>query len=482
MSTDLFHYKRTSVANALAGDFFYTLDLNQRFTYVNPPLLSLWKKSLSEVIGKNFEDLGYPPHLVELHREQMNATLAGHIVNGENEYTDEAGETAFYEYTFVPVMDARGKVYAIAGSTRNVTVRKYIERQLKESESNFRTFAEAMPQMVFVADPNGSITYYNKRWYDFIGVDGTEGYGWKDLPVHHPDDLEQTVARWKEAVESGSDYETEYRLRRHDGVYIWHLGRAHPVRDADNQIIMWVGTNTDINDQKIYQKKMEDQRNQREKIVAGLSHDLRSPLTAAKLKAHLLHVRIAEPNLSELARKISKDMDRADRMISDILDASLIESGEPMNLNIKTMNMTSLVQSVLDEFQIVYGPRFRFTREHSENGYWDEEAVKRILENLLSNAVKYGDDKSPIQVGVAINGPQVALSIHNKGHAIPESDLPTLFDVYKRSALAHGKPGWGLGLTLVKGLAEAHGGYVDVRSCATEGTTFTVNLPMDSRK
>lgn len=481
VSSGFFNINQKKVASALAEDFFYLLDIGQRFTYVNPSLLDLWKKTLPEVIGKNFEELGYPPELVTLHRRQLDEVLTGKVVRGENAFTSSENETSFYEYTFVPVMDSDSRVTGIAGSTQNITARKYVEERLQESENSFRVFAEAMPQMAFVADPAGNIIYYNRPWYDFIRMEGTEGEGWRELPVHHPDDLDRTIKRWQEALSSGLPYEIEYRLRRHDGVYIWHLGRAQPVRDSSGNILMWIGTNTNIHSQKTYQEEIELQRIQREKLIAGLAHDLRSPLTSTKLKAHLMRIKTSSPDIRYLAQKISGDMDRADRMISDILDASLIGAGERMQLKFHDMNLTELIQGVIDEHQIIYGPRFRFSSVETSQGYWDEEALKRILENLLSNAIKYGTDDSPITVALNLFQGKVEFSIHNNGNPIPEKELSSLFEVFKRSRIASGKPGWGIGLTLVKGLTEAHGGTVKVKSCPSDGTTFSIILPIDSR-
>lgn len=478
----IFRINKVKVESALAEDFFYVLDMDQRFTYVNPSLLALWKKTLPEVIGKNFEELGYPSDLVKLHREQLNEAMTGKIVRGENEFTNSDNETSFYEYVFVPVMDAKSNVTAIAGTTQNITARKYVGERLKESETLFRVFAEAMPQMAFVADPQGNIIYYNKPWYEFVRLEGTEGTGWKDRPIHHPEDLQRTKLSWEESVQSGTPYEIEYRLRRHDGVYIWHLGRALPVKDADGKIQMWVGTNTDINSQKNYQNDIELQRNQREKLIAGLSHDLRSPLTSTKLKAHLLKVKSSSPDVHILAQKIAGDMDRADKMISDILDASLIGAGERVQLSFHSLNLKDLIQNIVDEHRIIYGPRFNFTSLTSSEGHWNEDALKRILENLLSNAMKYGTEDSPITIALHKRKEKIEFSIHNVGNPIPEQELSSLFEVFKRSRIASGKPGWGIGLTLVKGLAEAHGGRVDVKSCIHDGTTFTVQLPMDSRE
>src|SRR5204862_493311 len=122
---------------------------------------------------------------------------------------------------------------------------------LAESELRFRTLADTMPQMVWSARPDGHNDYFNARWYAFTGVaeGATDGTGWAE--VFHPDDRDQAWSLWRRSLADGEPYQIEYRLRRHDGVYRWVLGRALPIRDAGGQITRWFGTCTDIHEQKL---------------------------------------------------------------------------------------------------------------------------------------------------------------------------------------------------------------------------------------
>lgn len=119
-----------------------------------------------------------------------------------------------------------------------------------ESQITFRQLANAMPQMVWSARPDGSHDYYNAQWYAFTGVPvgSTDGDGWNTM--FHPDDQQRAWVRWQHSLETGEPYEIEYRLRHHSGTYRWTLGRALPVLSASDEIVRWVGTCTDIDDQK----------------------------------------------------------------------------------------------------------------------------------------------------------------------------------------------------------------------------------------
>jgi two-component system sensor histidine kinase/response regulator len=133
------------------------------------------------------------------------------------------------------------------------TIRRPSQRRTADVEGGreSRFLAEAMPQIVWTATPDGAVDYFNEHWLEYTGLtfDQTQGWGWAS--VLHPDDLANCVNVWTHAVQSGTPYEIEYRLKRaSDGAYRWHLGRALPFRDASGSIIKWFGICTDIDDQK----------------------------------------------------------------------------------------------------------------------------------------------------------------------------------------------------------------------------------------
>jgi PAS domain S-box-containing protein len=117
-------------------------------------------------------------------------------------------------------------------------------------DPRYRTLADSMPQMVWATDANGAHFYYNRRWYEFTGLSEQESLGFGFANALHPDDKQRTLEHWQRAWRDGASYEIEYRFRRHDGAYHWFIGRAEPVRDAEGRIVEWVGTCTDIDDQK----------------------------------------------------------------------------------------------------------------------------------------------------------------------------------------------------------------------------------------
>lgn len=167
---------------------------------------------------------------------------------------------------------ARQVMAALDGRRRDHVMqaerRRHVEAVI-DSNNRFRTLADAMPQMVWSTLPDGFHDYYNARWYESTGVpDGsTDGEGWNEL--FHPDDRDRAWTLWRHSLATGEPYEIEYRLRHHSGQYRWTLGRALPIRDDDGQIIRWMGTDTDIHEQK---QMMEE----REMIAHELSHRIKN--------------------------------------------------------------------------------------------------------------------------------------------------------------------------------------------------------------
>ncbi|WP_425473656.1 sensor histidine kinase [Sphingomonas xanthus] len=140
---------------------------------------------------------------------------------------------------------------------------------LRESDLRFRTLADAFPHMVWSTLPDGYHDYYNARWYEFTGVPAgsTDGEAWNGM--FHPDDQERAWGLWRHSLRTGEPYEIEYRLRHHSGEYRWVLGRAMPMRNSEGTIIRWMGTCTDIHEQK-------RQANQNEILSRELSHRIKN--------------------------------------------------------------------------------------------------------------------------------------------------------------------------------------------------------------
>jgi signal transduction histidine kinase len=217
-------------------------------------------------------------------------------------------------------------------------------------------------------------------------------------------------------------------------------------------------------------------------LMNTLTHDLRTPLTLAKLSGELI-LRISKEDKSKIyASRVVESLIRLDEMIDDLLDSSRVRSGQKLEMDFREMDLAELMAEVCEELTLVFGDRFIFKKTGVVKGYWSEPSLRRLIENLITNAAKFGFPDTKITMSLTQTDEGTQIKIHNFGEPIKEIDVPSLFDQFQRGADSVKKKGWGIGLTLVKGVAESHHGTVRVESSDQEGTTFFVLLPNDFRK
>lgn len=224
--------------------------------------------------------------------------------------------------------------------------------------------------------------------------------------------------------------------------------------------------------------ELNQERQLRDRFVEALTHDLRTPMAVVKMNIQLLAKRAASAEIDRVSAKISNSVNRMELMIQNLLDTSKLKTGEKLIVRPEECQVNELIHRTVDEMTLLHGERFQLKEDKMIAGTFDSSAVRRILENLLSNAVKYGYEETPITIKLFQLKEGLELTVGNSGKAIPLDEQRKIFEYLHRAkeAVNSHKKGWGLGLSLVKGLAEAHGGSVSVESSG-ENTSFTVALP-----
>ena len=220
-----------------------------------------------------------------------------------------------------------------------------------------------------------------------------------------------------------------------------------------------------------------------EQLLAILAHDMRTPLGVAHTNAALIQRDPGAPEVPIWAGRILDNVDRLDRMLQDLLDASRLESGARIELDLEESDLVDIVREALDHWSTQLGDRLVFDGPEPVLGYYARDGLRRAVDNLVSNAVKYGSATTPIEVAVRSVHGRALVTVHNDGALIPAEEQETLFRAFQRAseAEASGKRGWGLGLAQVRAVAEAHGGSIGVDSVRGAGTTFLIDVPADAR-
>jgi signal transduction histidine kinase len=236
---------------------------------------------------------------------------------------------------------------------------------------------------------------------------------------------------------------------------------------------------------EVERNSLEEERRRRDELITAISHDLKNPLQTAKLGAELIRKGSGTPEATgRLADRILSSISRSDRMVGDLLDSQRIRAGKRLQLDVVQYRMKDLVDVVVGDLTTIYGPRFVVRAEEEVFGFWSWDQMRRAIENLLTNAVKYSPADSRITITLSSGGGKsMQLAVHNEGPPLSAEDKVRIFRPFERgsSARQSRQHGWGIGLTLVQGIVDAHGGKVEVESTADGGTTFKIVNPIDSR-
>lgn len=343
--------------------------------------------------------------------------------------------------------------------------------------------------IVAFADLSGRINYVNDKFCEISGYSRDELIGKQHSVInsgYHPKEF--FVDLWK-TIRLGRIWKGEIKNKAKDGSFYWVFTTIVPILDEDGRPREFLSIRYDITDKKRLEEEnsknlqeiLETKINQEtsERFVSSLSHDMRTPLTAAKLSAQMILRKIDDREaVKKYASTIINNLCRTDEMIIDLLDASKIRAGQKIDITMSLCDANDIGKKTIENLISIYGDRFEVNLRGDGIGTWSSSGIKRVIENLCNNAVKYGDDKK-ITVSIISDKKDLIIQVHNWGEIIQKNETSSLFNYLQRTSSAQksNKKGWGIGLTIVKGIAESHNGFVDVSSNQQDGTIFTVRLP-----
>lgn len=227
---------------------------------------------------------------------------------------------------------------------------------------------------------------------------------------------------------------------------------------------------------KAMMEDLKEEKSLREAFVSSLTHDLRTPLAVARMHTEMI-ARKVDPQLINKCRKVIMHIDEVDRMIQDLLDTNKLKAGEKIPVYPSNICLSDCVNEAVSDFVDLHGDRFILELQDNVCGFWCEKAMRRIIDNLLGNAIKHGDPTRAITINLSQVDGETILKVHNFGPCISKADQAKLFQPFKRSAKSHKKTGWGIGLSLVKGLVDAQDGKIALESSDESGTSFRLSFP-----
>lgn len=228
----------------------------------------------------------------------------------------------------------------------------------------------------------------------------------------------------------------------------------------------------------------ESLQEMREKLTGTLAHDIRNPISAAYTSIDMMKYSDGEERFKKVKNISLKGLRRSLDLLEGLLDAITVKAGQGITMDFSETDLIEHVALVYEEASEIYSNNIRLVHEDDEiKGVMDGTAVKRALENLITNAVKYGVYDKPITIEIKNSSEIVTLKVHNYGEPISPEDQNNIFNFLNRKDTnSEGLQSWGMGLTLVKIVAEAHGGHVEVKSDKESGTTFSIVLHKHANK
>jgi len=348
----------------------------------------------------------------------------------------------------------------------------------------FRVMADQMPHLAWLADRDGRISWYNARWLEYTGqrADADPALAWR--AAHHPEHIDRVVAKIARCFANEEPWEDTFPLRGEDGEYRWFLSRAVPIEDAAGRLTGWIGSNTDVTEQRAYAERLRETERQTGEFLAMLGHELRNPLAAVRSAAEL--VSLSEPQDHRLHRAwvvLERQCTHMTRLIDSLLEVSRISRGK-VRLDRKSLDLRMVLDGILqDRSAQILASGLTFERQLPDEPLWvlaDEVRLAQVFDNLMGNAMKFTDSPGRITVTARRRGEHVDVRVQDTGAGIRPEILPSIFEPFQQDAqsLPRAAGGLGLGLALARGLTELHGGTIEARSDGPgAGAEFIVRLP-----
>jgi len=402
----------------------------------------------------------------------------------ENRMRRADGAWRWFLHRGQPVLRADGSVERWIGTSTDIHAIKTGEAELRQREAWLGQVVDTIPHMVWTADARGVLEYQSRRLVEAVGEQPVQDDWLPWAGLFHADDLPRARSSWRQMLESGQPSGDELRIRMRDGAFRWFVVAAAPLLDAQGAVVRWIGTWTDIDARKQAEARLQESDRRKDEFLAMLSHELRNPLAPIRNGLELL-VR-APPGSSSWQRAhdiLRRQTDQLTRLVDDLLDITRINRGK-IPLQPARMDLAEVVARCVEDHRLLF-ERADVRLDYTPPGrpLWmqgDAIRIAQALGNLLRNAAKFTPAGGWTRVQLAPGNDHAALAVEDNGAGIDAVLMSRLFEPFAQgeAGLDRRQGGLGLGLALVRGLVELHGGSVSAASEGPgRGSRFTVTLP-----
>ena len=382
--------------------------------------------------------------------------------------------------------DARGKPLRFVGVSTDVTEKQRTVEALRESEERFRAMADGLPLMIWVHGPQGEQQFVNATFLEYFGVTHEEMRGGRWQLLLHPEDAAAYTEEFLACVRERRPFHAEARVRDAHGEWRTIESWGRPRFSVSGEFLGFVGTSADITERKRFEQALREADRRKDEFLAILGHELRNPLAAMSAAMELFRRMLPpEPRLQELRETMERQIALFTRLVDDLLDSARISTGKielrrgPVSLH----HVVSAAAEISQPLMVARGHQLVLEQPGERvivDG--DELRLVQIVSNLLNNAARYTPGGGRIVLALERSGEEALVRVRDNGIGIAPELLQRVFDIFVQAGQAAGAPGGrglGVGLTLVRRLAELHGGSVEAKSeGAGRGSEFLVRLPL----
>jgi PAS domain S-box-containing protein len=464
------------------GEGFYALDQDWRFIYLNRRAEALFGVPRDELTGRIIWDAGEAAPQGEARDAHLGARTRGEAT--ELDHFAPALQR-WLRFTISPVDD---RLYVCV---QDIAQRKLAEEAVRKQELDERQLLEALPAGAWETDAFGNTRFVNRYWLQYTGLlpEETQGRGW--VRAIHADDLPAIFAQGAAANSRRppASWQAQFRVRRRDGVFRWHLAEMQPLVEEDGSLTGWISVAVEVHDMKegerqvqhLYEEarsasaQLQHANESKDEFLGFISHELKTPITTIIGNAEVLlkHARQLDDDRRATALEdIQTEAGRLHQIVEELLSLSRIERGQEVEL--EPLLLGHLIERIIAEHRVRYPERaFEVDVRTDTPALGEPLYVEQVVRNFLSNAEKYSPRDSAITASVRLLRDEVEVAISDRGSGLSDEEVMRVFEPFERlERTALQASGAGIGLAVCKRLIEAQSGRIWARRHEGGGSEF----------
>ena len=465
-----------------SDDAIFSKSLTGEITSWNKGAEGVFGYTAEEIVGQNTQVLSPVERRGEM-AEILDQVRGGvRISSLETVRCRKDGRNVAISLSISPMFDSKGRIVGTSTIARDITSQKLLDQALRSSEERFRTVAETVPDMLFAAAPDGSLTYLSARFQEYTGVAARHSNRDFWAAVLHPEDLPPWLAAWEDSLSTGEQWEKEVLIRRHDGVFRWFVARAIPMRGDSQEISQWLGACTDIDQLKRTENALRYSNDELRQFAYAAAHDLQEPLRNIVNSAELIkqfYIGQLDADADELIKICIEGASRMHGMVKDLLTYTKVLDSPPAETVVNDSGLI-LQQALANLGAAIAEADARVGYEQLPVVPAQTTHLLQLFQNLIGNALKYRKPGVPPRIKVCATREREhwVFTVSDNGIGFNPAYAEKIFGVFKRLHHRHEYPGNGIGLAICARIVSHYGGRIWAQGEQGIGAAFSFTLPV----